>query len=96
MAHAPQSPEGLRCTNCPEGTYEESETTETIERNETVVVVREIPAHVCDTCGDVLLGRAEIGRLHSIVDSAEELGVDSIVCRYGEDEISIGASERSI
>jgi hypothetical protein len=46
--------------------------------------------------GDVLLERAETGRLRSVLNSAEELEAESAACKYREYNISVGASERLI
>ncbi len=96
MTHVPQSPDGLDCSNCPDGTYEEGRVTRAFERGETVVVVRKVPAHVCDTCGDSLVGQAELTHLHSIVESAEKLDADSLVCEYGEEEAPTGKNGHTV
>lgn len=90
MEHVPDIPDGLECMNCPEGTYEEGEVTKAFERDESVVVVRGIPAYVCEVCGDALLGRAEMERLHTILDRADKLEAESLVCQFGEEKTPTG------
>ena len=52
---------GHPCRQCPEGSYEKGTVTETLERDDTVVVVKDVPALVCDACRDSLLAAEEVG-----------------------------------
>lgn len=45
----------MRCMYCPEGTYREGMTTMTLERGGATLVVKNVPAYVCQYCGDALL-----------------------------------------
>lgn len=67
---------GRPCRQCPEGTYERGTTTETLERGDTIVVVKEVPALVCDVCGNSLLAAEEVDRLQSILRQAVAQGVE--------------------
>ena len=49
----PRDVEGSPCIVCPEGHLEVSTFTKTMERGGTTLVVKEVPALVWDTCGDV-------------------------------------------
>ena len=76
--------EKMPCRNCPEGHYQKGEISELMERGNTVVVVRGVPAQVCDTCGDALTTSETTERLLSMLDEAEAAGVESEVRRYRE------------
>lgn len=73
---------GHPCRQCPEGTYERGTVTETLERGDTVVVVKDVPALVCDVCGNSLLAAEEVERLQNILDRAEAEGVELESRRY--------------
>jgi len=70
------------CRQCPEGTYENGTVTETLERGDTIVVVKEVPALVCDTCGNSLLAEEEMDRLQKILERADAEGVELQNRRY--------------
>jgi YgiT-type zinc finger domain-containing protein len=67
---------GRSCQRCPEGTYAKGTVTETLERGDTVVVVKDVPALVCDVCGNSLLGAEEVDRLQTILDQAIAEGIE--------------------
>jgi YgiT-type zinc finger domain-containing protein len=73
---------GHPCRQCPEGTYEKGTITETLERGDTVVVVKDVPALVCDVCGNSLLAAKEVERLQRILKHAEAEGVELQSRRY--------------
>lgn len=73
---------GQSCHQCPEGTYETGTVTETLERDDTIVVVKGVPALVCDVCGNSLLAAEEVDRLQKILERAEAEGVELESRRY--------------
>jgi YgiT-type zinc finger domain-containing protein len=73
---------GHPCRQCPEGTYEKGTVTETLERGDTVVVVKDVPALVCDVCGNSLLAEEEVERLQRILEQAEAQSVELQSRRY--------------
>lgn len=56
--------------------------TETLERGNTVVVVKGVPAPVCDVCGNSLLAAEEVERLQRILKQADPDGVELESRRY--------------
>lgn len=70
------------CHQCPEGTYEKGTVTETLECEDTVVVVKDVPALVCDACGNSLLAAEEVERLQNILERAEAEGIELQSRRY--------------
>lgn len=71
--------EGSPCIVCPEGQLEVSTFTKTMERGETMLVVKEVPAVVCDTCGDASYTEAIGQRLEQMLEAAEEAGIETAV-----------------
>lgn len=45
----------MRCVVCKTGETEKGKTTVTLRRAGTVVIVEEVDAHICDTCGHYYL-----------------------------------------
>jgi YgiT-type zinc finger domain-containing protein len=76
--------EGAPCMNCPEGEYEASTTTRTLEQGDTILVVREVPALVCDLCGEAAFSPAVSERLEQLMEEATAAGVETQVRRWCE------------
>jgi YgiT-type zinc finger domain-containing protein len=45
----------MKCVICRHGYTEKSITTVTLERNQSVLVFKQVPADICDNCGEVYL-----------------------------------------
>lgn len=73
---------GAPCMNCSVGDYEKGLTSELLERGETTVVVKDVPALVCWACGDALTTGEVTDELLEILDEAVEEGVRSEVRSY--------------
>jgi YgiT-type zinc finger domain-containing protein len=43
------------CTTCKNGTMRTGHTTVTFDKDNVVIVFRNVPAQVCDTCGDYII-----------------------------------------
>ncbi len=48
----------MKCVICKRGNRAAGKTTVTLERDETVIVFRGVPAEVCDNCGEAYLDEA--------------------------------------
>jgi len=75
-AHGPQ------CPMCPAGTLRESSTTLTMERGDATVVFKDVPADVCDTCGEAYLDEDVSAAVYEQAEEAVEAGVQFDVRRY--------------
>jgi len=53
-----------------------------VERHGAVVVVRDVPADVCTTCGEEYLSAAVLKELEAAVEQAQGAGVDVAVRHY--------------
>lgn len=71
--------ESSPCIVCPEGRLEVSTFTKTMEGDGTTLVVKEVPALVCDTCGDASYTEAIGQRLDELFEAAKTAGVDTAV-----------------
>lgn len=74
--------EGTPCFVCPEGEYQMDTTTRTLEDGDTVLVVKEVPALVCDKCGDAAFSETVSERLEGLLNEAVAAGVESEVRQY--------------
>jgi YgiT-type zinc finger domain-containing protein len=67
---------------CRTGTLHDGATTVTVERGAMTLVLKGVPARVCDTCGEGYVGEATTRRLESLVDQLQTSGVQIAVQQY--------------
>jgi YgiT-type zinc finger domain-containing protein len=72
----------MRCIVCKHGETEAGQVTISVERDGSVVVIREVPADVCATCGEEYLSAAVMKALEAAVEQAQGAGVEVAVRHY--------------
>lgn len=72
----------MKCAFCKHGETKPGTTTVTLEKNETTVVFKDVPADVCTTCGEPYVDEYTSERLLSIAKKAAEAGVEVDIRRY--------------
>ena len=72
----------MKCVTCKHGEFEPGETTLTFERDESVVVVRNVPARVCDNCGEVVLEEDVAKKSFDMAQSELDKGVEVEITKY--------------
>jgi YgiT-type zinc finger domain-containing protein len=72
----------MKCTICGVGKISPGTTTVTLERGGTVVVVRNVPAETCDSCGEYYLEGEIVDRLMDSAERAFKSGAEVEVIRY--------------
>jgi YgiT-type zinc finger domain-containing protein len=72
----------MRCITCKNGETHEGRVTMSIDRGSVVVVVRDVPAQVCTTCGEEYLDTEIIKKIETIVDHAQASGIDVSVQHF--------------
>ena len=65
----------MTCPTCQTGETIPGTATKTLERGATLVVVRHVPADVCDRCGAPLYSGAVVEQLLALLDAAHRGGV---------------------
>ncbi|MBK1707449.1 type II toxin-antitoxin system MqsA family antitoxin [Halochromatium glycolicum] len=70
------------CSLCKHGETAPGLVTVTLTRGETVVVLKGVPAEVCDNCGEYYLDTATAERLYQQADAAVARRVEVEVLRY--------------
>lgn len=64
----------MKCALCRTGETEPGKTTETYELGSAVVVLRGVPADVCQQCGEAYTDEATTREIERIVDRARRAG----------------------
>ncbi len=77
---------GGPCVVCEDGTLEISTFTKTREEDDTTLIVKDVPALLCDTCGDVTYTRAIGQRLDALLEAAVAADRTTIVRSFDADD----------
>ena len=72
----------MKCLACKNGTLKPGHTTVTVERDGTIIVIHNVPANVCETCGEDYLDAAVASSLESVLQEAARAGVRFEVREY--------------
>ena len=72
----------MRCVICKHGEVTPGTTTVTLERGTTTLVVKGVPARVCQTCGEVYVDEATTRDLLEAAAAAERTGVQVEVRQF--------------
>ncbi len=72
----------MKCVICKHGETEPGTATVTLERDSTTVVVKGVPARVCDNCGEEYVDDSAAKRLLQVVEEAARSGVQVEVRQY--------------
>ena len=72
----------MMCMICKHGKTEPGLTTVTLTRGNTTVVFRDVPAQICDNCGEEYVDEEITARLLAIAEEAARSGVQVDVRDY--------------
>ena len=74
----------MKCFICKNGETEPGVTTSTLELDSTIIFVREVPANVCNNCGEAYIDSRTVARLHNMSpeNSERDDEVDVVVLKY--------------
>ena len=72
----------MNCVICKTGQISAGTTTITLQRGETTVVIKNVPAEVCDNCGEYYLSEEMTERVLELGESAVKKGVEVEVLRW--------------
>ena len=72
----------MKCVICKHGETRRGKATITLNRGETVLVFKGVPAEICENCGEYYLDEATTGLLLSKAERAVENGAEVDVLRF--------------
>ncbi len=72
----------MKCVTCKTGNLKEGTTTVMHEKDETIIVFKNVPALVCDQCGESYTDRDVTARLLQIVKDEAAKGKELELIRY--------------
>ena len=72
----------MTCVICKEGRTFDGTATVTLERSGSVIVIKEVPAEVCENCGEYYLSEATTEKIQAMAEQAIRQGVVVEILRY--------------
>ena len=72
----------MTCLACKNGTLKAGRTTVTVERDGTTIVIHNVPAEVCEICGEDYLDATIASSLENVLQEAARSGVRFEVREY--------------
>jgi YgiT-type zinc finger domain-containing protein len=72
----------MKCVICKQGETQKGLTTVTLERGRTTVVIKDVPAAICENCGEYYLSEDVTGRIEKLAEQAVKQGAEIEVLRY--------------
>jgi len=72
----------MNCIICRQGDTAPGKVTVTLQRGETTVVFKDVPAEVCQNCGEYYLSEAVTEKLLSRAETAVKNGAELEILRY--------------
>ena len=72
----------MKCTFCKKGKTKEGKVTVTLSREDTVVVIKKVPAEVCENCSEYFLSEKTTEEVLALAEDAVEKGAEVEILRY--------------
>ena len=72
----------MTCVTCKSGETKPGTTTVHLERGEMNVIIKRVPADVCDNCGEYFLSESIASKVDAIAEGAFERGAEVEVLRF--------------
>jgi len=72
----------MDCVICKTGELKQGEATVTLQRGETTVIIKGVPAQVCDNCGEYYLDEDMSARVLELAEVAVHKGVEVEILRW--------------
>ncbi len=72
----------MRCLICKNGETKPGKATVTLQRGETTVVFKDVPAQVCENCGEYYLSEEITAKLLKRAERAVEDGAEVEIIRF--------------
>ena len=72
----------MRCVLCKQGETNPGRVTVTLQRRDTTVIIKDVPAEVCENCGEYYLTENITGQVLSMAEEAVKKNVEVEILRF--------------
>jgi len=72
----------MKCTICKQGETQPGKATVVLERGQTTVVIKDVPADICENCGEYYLTEELTEKVMAMAEEAVQNNVEVEVLRF--------------
>ncbi len=72
----------MKCQICRQGQTQNGLTTVTLEKGATTVVIKDVPAEICENCGEYYLSEEVTQKVQNLAQHAFAQGVEIEILKY--------------
>ena len=72
----------MTCIACKKGSTQPGTTTVSIDKGATIVVIRDVPAEICSTCGEEYIDAHIMKDVEKLVASAQKAGLNIAIQQF--------------
>lgn len=72
----------MKCVICKQGEAHPGEVTVTLQRGETTIILKDVPAQVCENCGEYYLSEEITEKVLSRAEEAVKSGAEVEILRF--------------
>lgn len=72
----------MKCVICKTGETAPGKTTVTLQRNGTIIIIKEVPANVCKDCGEYYLDEAVSSKVYNQAEAAVKRHAEVEILKY--------------
>ena len=72
----------MKCFLCKNGETKNGFTTVTLNRNETIIILKNVPAEICDNCGEYYLSEEVTKKIFKLADEAIKRNTEIEILKY--------------
>lgn len=72
----------MKCVICRQGQTKDGFATVILDREHTTIVIKEVPADICENCGEYYLSDTVTAKIEKLAAQAVQNGVEIEILRY--------------
>ena len=72
----------MKCTICKQGETQPGKTTVVLERGKTTVLIKDVPAEICENCGEYYLTEEMTAKVMEMAEEAVQRNAEIEVLRF--------------
>ncbi len=72
----------MKCVICKQGITKPGLTTVTLQRGDTTIIFKEVPADICENCGEYYLSEEITGKLLARAEEAVQKGTEVEILKF--------------
>lgn len=86
----------MKCVRCKHGSISKKKVNVKLERNGSIVIVKDVPAMVCDECGETYFDSAITKLMHNTANKALNDWMEIAVVHLAESSVSLLVFQKDV